>query len=48
MKCIKNTHTKEIKRVTDEWAEKLTAYTENWVFISRSEWRAANRKAAAK
>jgi len=40
MKCIKNTNTNEVKKVTDEAADEVTR-TKNWVYISRSDYKAA-------
>ena len=39
MKCLKNSNTAEIKRVSDERATEMVA-TGNWAFIPKKEWKA--------
>lgn len=41
MKCIKNTRTSKIKRVSDEEAQKLTK--QNWKYVPKKEWKEAGR-----
>ena len=45
MKCLKSSKTGEIIRVTNEKADQATR---EWVFIPKSEWKAATRKVSVK
>jgi hypothetical protein len=43
MKCVKNTSTNEVKRVSNEAAERLVA-NGNYAFCPKSEWKALRPK----
>jgi hypothetical protein len=40
MKTIKNIKSNEVKRVTDEVAEKTVVGINNWEYCPKSEWKA--------
>jgi hypothetical protein len=39
MKCIRNINTKEVRRVSNEQAERQVS-TNNWMFCPKSDWKA--------
>jgi hypothetical protein len=39
VKCIRNINTKEVRRVSNEQAERQVA-TNNWMFCPKSDWKA--------
>ena len=47
MKCIKNEHTEEIRRVRDSQAKDYVKLGD-WNYIPKEEWKAARTKAAEK
>ena len=47
MKCIKNVHTEEIRRVRDGQAKDYVKLG-GWKYIPKEEWKAARTKAAEK
>ena len=42
MKCVENTHTGKLLRVSDEEAHELTSANVGWKYVPKSKWKAQN------
>jgi hypothetical protein len=42
MKCLKNSKSKEVIRLTDAKAENMVGF--EWKYVSKSEWKSATRQ----